>query len=464
MEVAMSPILLFLCQTAIAIAGPLAFWCVPVIRRNIPLVLIQIMFGIALSSSVLAWFVPTFSAVALPVASLERLSGMSWLGAAFFTFLTGLHLDVEELAGKTRTYLAIGVSSMVIPLIFGFGVGVWTIFYIPDLMGPNANSVSFVFAIGLSVSATALPVLGAILRETGLIRQKLGRLALGYAALNDVLLWILIIALLAMISASNSRVGTFATAIFSTLLYFGFMAFVARPLLARVFDHRFVANGDLADSHIVLASSILLASSLTTEALGLHYLIGAFAAGAIMPKSKREILRTLLEPVTVFVLLPFYFIVTGLKVTLQIGSGAMLFFFVISTLAATFGKILGTTIPARLAGHRWREALCLGALMQCKGFVEVVILNVLLDAGVISNAAFSALILMALITTALTLPLVNAIDTKVEVTTVACEPPAALLNSGNLIVQGHEGHEVSLAAQFNREEAAVKPPRSIGVS
>jgi Kef-type K+ transport system membrane component KefB len=464
MEVVMSPILLFLCQTAIVIAGPLAFWCVPGIRRNIPLVLIQIMFGIALGPSLLAGIVPTFGAVALPVGSLERLSGISWLGAVFFTFLTGLHLDVDELAGKSRTYLAIGVSSMMIPLIFGLGVGAWTIDHIPKLMGPNANSVSFVFAIGLSVSATALPVLGAILRETGLIRQKLGRLALGYAALNDVLLWILIIALLAMIRASNSRVGIFATTIFSTLLYFGFMAFVARPLLARLFSHRFVATGDLAEGHIVLASSILLASSLSTEALGLHYLIGAFAAGAVMPKSERETLRTLFEPITVFVLLPFYFIVTGLKVTLQIGSGAILFFFVISTLAATFGKILGTTIPARLAGHRWQEALCLGALMQCKGFVEVVILNVLLDAGVISNAAFSALILMALVTTALTLPLANAIDKKDEVTTIACEPPTTLLSSGKLTVQGHKGHDVSLAAQFKPEAVPVEPQGFIDVS
>lgn len=129
-----------------------------------------------------------------------------------------------------------------------------------------------------------------------------------------------------------------------------------------------------------------------------------------MPKTVKEAVKALFEPVTVFVLLPFYFVVTGLKVTLDLGTDDMLFFFVISTLAAMLGKIRGTTVPARLAGYRWHDAIRLAAPMQCKGFVELIILNVLLDAGLISSAAFSALILLGLVTTAMTMRLVQALE------------------------------------------------------
>jgi Kef-type K+ transport system membrane component KefB len=160
-----------------------------------------------------------------------------------------------------------------------------------------------------------------------------------------------------------------------------------------------------------------IASALMTEALGLHYLIGAFSAGLVIPKSVKNPIMARFEPLAVFVLLPFYFVVTGLKVAIDVGSGQVLLFFLLATLAAMAGKILGTTIPARIGGHRWRDAVHLGVLMQCKGFVEVVILTVFFDAGLISNSAFSALILMALATTALTMPMARAISNPDPVAT-----------------------------------------------
>ena len=297
------------------------------------------------------------------------------------------------------------------PFILGMGVGVWAIYRLPELMGPNTSETGFVLAIGVSVSATALPVLGAILRETGLIGREVGRLALGYAAFNDVILWILVIALSTMAGASGTPIDTAVAIVPSTLVYFGLMAFLFRPLLAWLFEPSPGARHDLTAGQIVLVASILLASALVTEAMGLHYLIGAFTVGVIMPKSLRDPIISVFEPVNVFVLLPFYFVVTGLRVVVDIGSGQLLLFFVLSTLAAMGGKILGTTIPVKIAGHPWRNALQLGVLMQCKGFVEVVILTVLLDAGFISNPAFSALMLMALVTTALTMPMSRAVGT-----------------------------------------------------
>jgi Kef-type K+ transport system membrane component KefB len=182
--------------------------------------------------------------------------------------------------------------------------------------------------------------------------------------------------------------------------------------------------------------------------MGLHYLIGAFTVGVIMPKSVRPSIKAVFEPLSLFVLLPFYFAVTGLKVAVDIGSVQVLLFFLLSTLAAMGGKILGTTIPSKIKGVGWREALQLGVLMQSKGFVEIVILTVLLDAGVISNSAFSALILMALVTTALTTPMYHALGST-QVAEIA--PGRTVTNAyardqpraGGTVVKIDAAHDIS---------------------
>jgi Kef-type K+ transport system membrane component KefB len=396
---------LFLGQALLLIAVPFALWRLPLVRRAVPLVVVQILLGIVLGPSLLGRLAPDLAGLLLPASSLGRLSGAAWLGVLFFAFLAGLHLDLGETIQRGRATLAIGLSSMIVPFAGGIALGFWLVGHLPGLMGPNATGAGFIVAIGLCVSVTALPVLGAILHETGLIRHELGRLALSCAALNDVLLWLIMAALLATLGAPGTGLGAFAATLALSLLYFGLMAVVARPLLARLFTR----SPAWRDWHVVLVVALLLASALATEAIGLHYLIGAFAAGVIVPKAVAGRIVALLEPFTVIVLLPFFFVVTGLNVTLDFGSAALLAVFGGSTLVAMAGKILGTTLPARAAGRSWRDALSLGALMQCKGMMEVIVLTVLLEAGFVSVAAFSALILMALVTTALTMPMVRAI-------------------------------------------------------
>jgi Kef-type K+ transport system membrane component KefB len=405
----MSAVGLFLIQTLLVIAAPFAIWTLPSVRRIVPLVVLQILFGL-MFGPFLTRIAPDFVAAIFPPASTERLSGLAWLAAVTFTFLTGLHLDIGEFAGKSRSFFSIGASSAITPFIFGMGLGAWAVHHCPELMGPNGSEIGFILAIGVSVSATALPVLGAILRETRLIHREIGRLALGYAAFNDVFLWVLIAALSTMGDASSTRVAPFVAIVPSTLVYFGLMAFLLRPLLGRLFDFASGASQTVTPGQIVLVASTFLASALLTEAMGLHYLIGAFTAGVIMPKSLRPLIVSAFEPLCIFVLLPFYFVVTGLKVNLEIGSSQVLLFFALSTVCAMGGKILGTVVPAKLAGQGWRESLQLGVLLQTKGFVEVVVLNVLLDSGFISSSAFSALILMAVLTTALTMPMSRALD------------------------------------------------------
>lgn len=405
----MSPLPLFLLQALILIAGPFAIWRLTSIRRGMPLVVLQILIGVLAGPTLLARFAPETFTLVFPASSLDRLSGISWLAAITFTFVTGLRLDISEFHGKGRIFFGIGLSSVIVPLIFGICVGAWVVREAPGLMGPNTNEAGFALAVGLATSATALPVLGAILRDTGLIKRALGRLALSYAALTDVLLWLSITALLSMSGNSGQQISGTAWTVSLMLLYFALAFFVVRPLLAWCFPllHK---DGHVRPGEIVLVTSTLLASALATEIIGLHYLIGAFTAGVIMPKPSKPYIIGIFEPLCVFVLLPFYFVVTGLKLTVDVEVSQTLLFFVLSIAAAMAGKVLGTTIPARMAGYRWRNSIQLGILLQSKGFVEVVILGIFLDAGLISRSAFSALILMALITTALTMPAIIAFD------------------------------------------------------
>ena len=404
----MPPILLFLGQALVLIALPFAIWTIPVIRRAMPLVVVQIVMGVALGPSLFGRLAPGTAALLLPAGSLASLSGLSSLAVLLFAFLTGLHLDLGEIVRQGRTFLAVGLASMLVPLLAGIGFAAWILGVMPGLPGPQASGATFAIGIGLCFGVTALPVLGAILRETGLIRTELGRTALGYAALNDVLLWVLTAALLATLGAPGEGISTFATLLVLSTAYFAVMVLVVKPVLARLFQQAAARSGGLHNAHMALAVAVLLASALATEALGLHYLIGAFAAGVVVPRSVAAWLTARLEVVTVVVLMPFFFIVTGLKVSFDPTSQPVLVFFLLSTVVAMAGKVLGTAVPARMAGRPWTEALRLGSLMQCKGLMEVIILTILRDAGVISDICFSALILVALVTTALTVPMATA--------------------------------------------------------
>ena len=425
----MSPVVLFLLQAMFLVVVPFAIRSIPFVRRILPLVVLQILLGIALGPTVLERVSPGTATLAVPPGSLERLSGLSWLAVMVFTFVAALHLDLQEFAHKSRSFFAIGLSSMITPFIAGVGVGFWALGRFPGLMGPKADAITFVVALGVCVSTTALPVLAALLRETGLITQPLGRQAMGYAALNDLLLWMVIIALLTVLGGSHDGIETFIASTLSSVLYIGLMAFGVRPLIGRAF-HRARQNGSGPhDRETILACVTLFGSALITEMLGLHYLIGAFIAGVVMPAEVKASIAARFESMTVVILLPFYFIVTGLKVTIDVGSADAIFFFSVVSLVAAGSKIIGTAVPARLSGQTWPDALYLGALMQSKGLMEVVVLTVLLDADLISSAVFSALVLMALVTTTLTLPLAHGMSRVAARITSAAMPPAASFSS-----------------------------------
>ncbi|WP_109449977.1 cation:proton antiporter [Azospirillum sp. TSH64] len=404
----LSPALLFLMQALLLIAGPFLLWRLGGGRHIAPMVVVQILFGVALGPSLLGRLVPDLWGVLFAPAALAPLSGLALMAVVFFAFLTGLHLDPAEFRGRGGAFATVALSSMLVPTLLGGALGWWLAGAFPAMTGTRATPGLFAAGFGICVGVTALPVLGAILREMDLLGDRVGRLALGYAAVNDALLWLLITAVLAWSTADGAAGGGDAWAVAKVGLlgfaYVGATVLVVRPLLDRLLE-RVAPDGRMGDTAVVVTCAALLASAAVTELIGLHYILGAFIAGSAMPRRYAAAILDRLEHFATLILLPFFFTLTGLKVTLTLDDPAQWTVFALASLATIAGKMAGTTLPARWTGESWPDALRLGTLMPCKGLMEVIVLTVLLEAGVLSGPCFSAMVLMAVAVTALTQPM-----------------------------------------------------------
>lgn len=391
---------LFLIQTALIIGLPYALWRLGVIGRLMPLAAVQMAVGIALGPSLLGWAAPDVSLRLFPPASLAALEGLVRLAVVFFAFSIGLHFDLAQIRGQGRCFAVLAVSSVVVPTLAGAAGGWWLYTAIPGAAGFFATQSLFAAAMGIAAGVTALPVLGAVLREMGLEGYKVGVMALGAAAFNDAALWVAVALLLALGRGDDPWEG--GRVALGALLFAGVMVVAARPLLRRLFA-RAEASGHVGPGDVVVLTVGLALASLATEAIGLHAVIGAFLFGAVMPRRVAEAIVGSFETFVQVVLLPFFFISVGLKTRIDLGGGAATIFWVMSG-AAVLGKLV-SALPAWMGGCTGREALTLGGLLTCKGLMELVVLTLLADAGMISETCFGAMVLMALFATALTKPL-----------------------------------------------------------
>lgn len=398
-----SPILVFLGQAAILIALPYLLWRHTPLRAVVPLVVVQILAGIGLGPSLLGQAVPALASVLLQDKGIAALSGLAWLAVVMFAFLTGLHFDTAELRGRRVGFFATALSSILVPAALGVAAGLVLFDAAPALAGPSGDRWLFACGLGVALAVTALPVLAAILRETGLLAERIGRDALGLAAVNDLMLWILLAAVVSATQA-NAPTGQLLVRLGLIAGYLVLIFLVVRPLLPRWFA-RLIERQVAGEGELVGVVALTLASAWITESLGFHFILGAFIAGAVLPAGCAKPLIRQIEPYTVVVLLPFFFILTGLRIDLTLGGEGFALVFWLATGVAVAGKMLGILVPARCAGDSWRDACRLGALMQCKGLMDVVVVSVLLDAGLLAPTAFSALVLMAVVTTTATKPL-----------------------------------------------------------
>lgn len=394
----MSTKAIFLAISLAVVLLPWLAWRVPFVRPVAPLAVVQIMVGVALGPSGLGRMLPELHAMVFAPPVLGALDGLSTLAVVLYVFISGMHLDGAMLRREGRKLGVIALGSVSVPLLLGVVAGMWMLQIFPDALGPQGDRTAFVAAVAICIAVTALPVLAAVLDEMGLLRSRVGQTALALAALNDAALWVMLVVLLAFSGQGHGMGGLFSVAAAAT--WFGLVLVGARPWLARL-------AGAAPQTTLVAGVAFAMLSATVSEALGTGYLVGAFVAGAVMPAPCRVALLGALEMVTATVLLPFFFLSTGLKALIDPASPGFAGLVGVAVAATVVGKLLGTALPARRLGFSWADSLSLGAMMQTKGLMEVVVLAVLREAGLISPQLFSAMVAMAVVCTVLTAPAVR---------------------------------------------------------
>jgi Kef-type K+ transport system membrane component KefB len=414
----MTPSLIFLIQAFVIIAVPTILRRVAGVKGIMPLVTTQIIIGIALGPSVFGKLAPDFFQIFASPAALSPLGGLAIVAVLIFGLISGLHVDPVVFSGKERAFWPVAIATIVCPMILGCLAGYWILASYPDELLPGASPVVFVTAVGICVSMIALPVLAAILEEMGLFGSRISHLALGVAGVNDIALFALLGILLTIAAAWHAGHGHVLLPVWlltSAPAYLIVMIVFVRPVLARLVTAR-IDDGDeaMTTRGAVVIGAATIGSGLATELIGLHYIIGAFVVGAIMPASLHKPILDRLQVMTVALLLPFFFTLTGMRTLIDLNSPLLLQVFSITMGVGVIGIIGGAALTARIFGETWSFGLALGSLLQAKGLTELVVLSVLLDAQIVSPRIFAAMILMAVTSTAISMPLARLALAKSE--------------------------------------------------
>jgi Kef-type K+ transport system membrane component KefB len=374
-------------------------------RFKQPQVVGEMIAGVLLGPSVLGALAPQIEAALFPEKSLSFINALSQVGLVLFLFLVGLVHDPRSLKGRGATAVLTSHASIVVPFVLGVTMAL--VLY-PRLSDNGVTFVQFALFMGTGMSITAFPVLARILEERELVHTTVGAAAIVCAAVDDVTGWLVVAAVLLLVHAEGSHLPLWLTAP-GAVVYAVFMMTGARRLLGPL-GTAFKARGALTHDLFAGALLVALGSACLTERLGIHPLFGAFLAGVAMPKDPAFIaaLSQKLEDVTVVLLLPLFFVYSGLRTRIGLlgGGESWLYFAAILTVAVA-GKLGGAALAARATGLPWREATSLGVLINARGLVELVVLNIGLDAGLVSPALFAILVLVAIATTLMTTPLLD---------------------------------------------------------
>lgn len=372
-----------------------------------PSVIGEIIAGIVLGPSLLGLYFPEFSIALFPVDSLGNLQFLSQIGLILFMFVIGMELDLKVLKNRANEAVVISHASIVIPFALGIGLAYFVYYrFAPE----GVAFLPFALFMGISMSITAFPVLARIVQERGIHKTRLGAIVITCAAADDITAWCLLAAVIAIVKA-----GTFVSSLYIILLaafYVIVMLFVVKPFLKKI-GELYGTKDNLNKSVVAIFFLTLIISSYTTEAIGIHALFGAFMTGVIMPDITkfRNVFIEKVEDVSVILLLPLFFVYTGLRTEIGLINDSYLWKvtgFII--LVAVVGKFLGSALAAKFVGQNWRDSLTIGALMNTRGLMELIVLNIGLDLKVLTPEVFTMMVIMALVTTFMTGPALNLIN------------------------------------------------------
>ena len=376
-------------------------------RFGQPRVVGEMFAGVLLGPSLLGWMAPGLSAYLFPPASLGFLNALSQIGVVVFMFLVGLGINPSELRRHGHAAVLTSHVSITAPFVLAAFL---SLYLYPRLSDDSVAFTSFALFMGSAMSITAFPVLARILAERDLLGSRLGTIAIACAAVDDVTGWCILAYIVVLIRSAHNPASIWIT--IGGILVFALVMIYGVQRLLRRYETVYRERGHLSENLLALMLLLVLASALCTEWLGIHLLFGSFLMGAIMPKEPRFVQYILdrFETITVTLLLPLFFAFTGLRTNIGVVKGQEMWMYcAFIILVATAGKLGGSMVASWLSGMPVREAAGLGTLMNTRGLMELVILNIGLDIKVISPALFSMMVLMALFTTFMTTPVLAMI-------------------------------------------------------
>lgn len=372
-----------------------------------PGVIGEIVAGIVLGPSVLGYFFPDVFQALFPPESLTNLELLSQVGLVLFMFVIGMELDFSVLKNKINETLVISHAGILVPFFLGIVASYWIY---EEYAAAQTAFLPFALFSGISMSITAFPVLARIIQERNMTKTSLGTLAIASAANDDVTAWCLLAVVIAI-----AKAGTFASALYAiglTALYIIIMFMVVRPFLKKVGE--VYANQEVINkTFVALILLILIISSTLTEIIGIHALFGAFMAGVVMPPSIgfRKVMMEKVEDIALVFFLPLFFAFTGLRTEIGlINSPALWGVCLLLITVAVAGKLGGCAVAARLVGESWKDSFTIGTLMNTRGLMELVALNIGYEMGVLPPSIFVILVIMALVTTFMTTPLLHLVE------------------------------------------------------
>jgi K+:H+ antiporter len=452
------------------------------VKLRQPRVMGEVIAGIVLGPSVLGAISANAQAALFPTDVLPALGVLANLGLVFYMFLVGLEVDQDQLKGKASQAALISNASVALPMLLGLVVAL----PLYKLVGPPKKFVAFALFMGVAMSITAFPVLARILAERRMLKRPVGSLTVACAAIDDVTAWFLI-ALATTIAVSGS-LGDVAATIGEAVAFTLVMLLVVRRLLARMAT-AFDEVGRIPSGWFAAIIIGVVLSAFITEEINIAFIFGGFLMGIVMPRHARlteEVTRRI-EDYVVTLLLPLFFVYTGLKTNIGLLDRPELWVITLGLIAiAITGKLAGASIAARVGGFDWRASAVIGTLMNTRGLTELIVLNLALDTGAISNALFAALVLMAIVTTVMTGPLLRVLDPRNEfgadvedefaqaARAAAREEPELVRPERSIIVAPETdaalGQLIALAEPLARSEPPreliivrlVRPPRVVG--